>query len=226
MHMNLDAITSFLLRSAPAFFEWAMMLLPLTIYLLWLGFEVGRKKQPYYLTGRQDALLLFLALSGLLLLGPPTWVIARFASGGSTRYFIAFTIYALVVVVLGWLWIRSRRQGLVIYNIEPSVFATSAKPALDSLGMSYQMTPGRISLGQQQLLIDLEPTPSLYCVTLSWEGDAALWSKLEAGLRDSLAEVTTTRNPAGAFIPLYGAVMLCFISMSTVIFVWYYAYLF
>src|SRR5437870_2393242 len=56
--LNREALTWYLLRITPSLFEWAMILLPLTLYLLWLGFEVGRKKQPYVLTGTLDTLLL------------------------------------------------------------------------------------------------------------------------------------------------------------------------
>lgn len=224
--LPLDAITSFLLRNTPSFFEWAMILLPLTIYLLWLGFEVGRKKQPYFVSGTSDAVLLFLALTGILFLGPPTWVIARFAAAGESRYFLAYSIYAMIILLLAWFWIRSRKQSLVIYNIDPQTFAASAKPLFDNLGVPYQMTPGHLSFANQQLVVDLEPSPSLYCVTLAWAGDTQLWKKLEESLRGALSEVSTERNPAGAFIPLYASVLLCFISMSTVLFVWYYAFMF
>ncbi|MFO0812206.1 MAG: hypothetical protein U0796_03245 [Gemmatales bacterium] len=222
----IDYTTELLTRITPALFEWAMILLPLTIYLLWLGFEVGRKKQPMLLSGKTDAMLLFVALSGLLFLGPPTWLIARYATGGEGRYFLVYALYVLFILLCGWWWIRGRRQSLVIYNIDPAVFATLARPVFEGLGVPFQMTPGCLAFAGQQLVLELESTPSLYCVTVSWRGDATLWDKVEAQLREKLADIQTQRNPAGALIPLYAAMLLSFVSMSTVLFVWYLAFMF
>ena len=77
-----------------------------------------------------------------------------------------------------------------------------------------------------QLVLELESTPSLYCVTVSWRGDAKLWDKVEEQLRSKLADVQTQRNPAGALIPLYAAMLLSFVSMSTVLYMWYLAFMF
>lgn len=224
--LNRETLTWFLLNITPPLFEWAMILLPLTIYLLWLGFEVGRKKQPYVLSGQFDTLLLALALSGFLLLGPATWLIARYAQAGWSNYLIAYAVYFLIVTGLCALWIRSRKQSLVVYNIDPNVFQHTFRLILDSLRIKYQMTPGRIALEGQQLVLDMEATPSLYCVTVSWFGDATAWKKVEQALHTALGALHTERNPAGAIIPLYASLLLCFISMSTVMFVWYYAFMF
>jgi len=224
--LNREALTWFLLRITPSLFEWAMMLLPLTIYLLWLGFEVGRKKQPYVLKGSTDTLLLVFALSGFLLLGPSTWLISRYAQAGWSTYLIAYAIYLLVVGALCLFWMRSRRHSLVVYNIDPNAFQLAFRPILDGLSIKYQMTPGRIALEGQQLVLDMEATPSLYCVTVAWAGDAGLWLKIEQLLRAAMETLHTERNPAGAIIPLYASVLLCFISMSTVMFAWYYAFIF
>jgi hypothetical protein len=219
-------LTELLTRLTPSLFEWAMILLPLTMYLLWLGFEVGRKKHPMVLSGKLDAVLLIVALSGLLFLGPPTWLIARFATGGVSRYFLAYGVYVVIILLCAWGWVRSRRNSLVIYNIDPVVFAKVSRPVLDGLGVPYQMTPGCIAFAGQQLVLDLEPTPSLHCVTVRWAGDVVLWKKLESQLLEALDGVQTERNPSGALIPLYAAMLLSFITMSSVLFVWYWAFMF
>ena len=224
--LNREALANLLLRITPALFEWAMMLLPLTLYLIWLGFEVGRKKKPYLVPGAWDTLLLILALSGLLFLGPLTWVISHFAEYGILAYGVAYAVYLIIVAILCFGWIVSRRQSLVVYNIDPNAFQLTFMPILDNAGVPYQMTPGHIAFAEQQLLIDLEPMPRLFCVTISWVGDQALWACLESALRPALAEIHTTRNPAGAILPLYASLLLCFISMSTVLFVWYIAFIF
>jgi len=224
--LNRESLTWFLLRITPSLFEWAMILLPLTIYLLWLGFEVGRMKKPYVLSGWFDTLLLILGLSGFLLLGLATWLIARYAQAVSGTYLLAYGIYLIVVIGLCIWWMRGRRQSLVIYNIDPHAFQLAFRPILDGLGIKYQMTPGRIALEGQQLVLDMEATPSLFCVTVEWTGDAALWNRIEQPLRAAMGSLHTERNPAGAILPLYASLMLCFTSLSTVLFVWYYAFMF
>lgn len=224
--LNREALLPILLRVTPTLFEWAMILLPLTLYLIWLGFEVGRKKQPYVLTGRQDTFLLMLGLSGFVLIGPATWVIAHYAQGGLATYLVAYGIYLVAVLLLCLGWLHSRRRSLVVYNIDPQAFQMVFRPILDGVGIRYQMTPGRIALDGQQLVLDVEATPSFYCVTVEWTGDRMLWNKLEQLLREALQGVHTERNPAGAVIPLYASVLLCYISMSTVLFVWYWAFMF
>lgn len=219
-------LSDFLVRITPTLFECSMILLPLTLYMMWLGFEIGRKKQPYVLSGSKDAWLLFLALSGFFFIGPPTWLIARFAPAGQTSYFVAYAIYAVLVLLLAWWWVKSRKQSLVVYNIDPHTFEHLAKSIFDELGVPYQMTPGRVAFAGQQLILDLEPTPSLYCVTVSWAGDRTLWNKIESALVSELADVSTSRNPAGALLPLYAAMFLCFITMSVVLFIWYWAFMF
>lgn len=224
--LNRDALLSLLLRITPSLFEWAMMLLPLTLYLIWLGFEVGRKKKPYVVNGWWDTLFLIIALSGLLFLGPMTWIIARFAEYGFRTYSIAYAGYLLVIALICFFWLMGRRQSLVVYNIDPQAFQLALRPILDGLDTKYQMTPGHIAFDGQKLLIDLEPMQRLFCVTINWSGDAALWKQIETRLLPVLDEIHTTRNPAGAIIPLYASLLLCFISMSTVLFVWYLAFMF
>jgi hypothetical protein len=224
--VNPEALSAFLVRITPTLFEWAMILAPLTFYLMWLGFEVGRKKHPHVMTGTRDAWLLFLALAGFLFLGPPSWIIARYGFGGWGTYSVAYVVYAAIVLLVAWWWAAGRRRSLVVYNIDPALFETVSRPLFEKLGVPFQMTPGRVAFGGQQLVLDLEPTPSLFCVTISWQGDTELWKRLETSLRTELAEVSTSRNPAGALLPLYAAMFLCYITMSVVLFVWYWAFMF
>jgi hypothetical protein len=221
----LDAITFYLLRVAPTLMEWALILFPLALYLIWLGFDVSRRKRPTILTGTRDTTLLVLALSGFFLLGPPTWMLDRFAQVNWKSYLIAYGVYLLVLGFLAWTWIVARRQSLVIYCIEPDVFPQHMREALDELGEPCVITPGRIAVGKNRLLIDLEASPMLYCITLSWTGEAELWTALETRLRAGLEGLPTRGNPAGRLLPMWAAVVLMFCSLSTVIFVWYLAFM-
>jgi hypothetical protein len=65
----------------------------------------------------------------------------------------------------------------------------------------------------------------LYCLTLSWTGETELWRQLEPTLFAKLQELETAGNPAGAILPLWGGMALLFVSLSTVLFGWYWTYL-
>lgn len=221
----MDSLIHFLVRVAPPLMEWAVILFPLALYLIWLGFDVCRRKQPAVIRGSKDAALLALALSGFFLIGPPTWVLDRYAQVGWKSYAVGFAIYLVVLGFLAWAWVQSRRRSLVIYSIDPEVFPPLIRQALDETGEKYQITPGRLALGANKLVIDLAASPSMYCVTLSWVGDEATWLALESKLRGMVVTVETKNNPAGAIIPLWAGLALMYCSMSTVIFVWYLAYM-
>jgi hypothetical protein len=221
----MDAITFYLLRVAPTLMEWAVILFPLAVYLIWLGFDVSRRKRPTVLSGARDTKLLILALSGFFLIGPPTWILDRFAQTGWKSYVVGYGSYVVVLFFLAWSWVHLRRQSLVIYCIDPEAFPPIMRQVLDDLGEPYQVTPGRIAVDRNKLVLDLEASPTLYCVTVKWSGEAEVWASVESRLRTALVNVQTRNNPAGGLLPLYAGVTLMFCSLSTVIFVWYCAYL-
>jgi len=211
-------------RLAPLLFEWAVMLFPLAIYLLWLGFSVGRSAHPVILSGARDTLYLALALSGFALIGPPTWLLERFARMDMNWYIFAYAIYVLLILGLLWAWISRRRQCLVIYSINSEVFLPLITQQVAALSLPYQVTPGRIALGEGRLVINVHLS-TLYTLTLTWTGEEALWSQLCPGLVKEIKALETSQNPAGALLPLWGGIVLLFVTMSSVIFGWYWAYL-
>lgn len=221
----MDAVTNFLIRIAPSLMEWALILFPLALYLIWLGFDVCRRRRPVVFTGVRDTAFLALALSGFFLLGTPTWLLNRYAHIGWKSYVVGYTLYLVVLGGIVWVWLRARRQSLVIYCIEPDAFPPLMRRALEQSGEGYQITPGRIALAANKLVIDLDASPSLYCVTLRWVGDPALWGPLESRLRSGLEGLETRNNPAGAILPLWAGLALMYCSLSTVLFVWYRAFM-
>lgn len=221
----MDAVTNFLTRIAPSLMEWALILFPLALYLVWLGFDVSRRRRPLVLRGTWDTTLLILALSGFFLIGPPTWVLDRYAQVGWKSYAVGYGVYLVVLGFLAWAWVQSRRRSLVIYCIDPEVFPQHLRQALDESGEPYQITPGRIAVAASKLIIDLDASATLHCVTLNWVGDADLWNTLEGRLRTAVERLETRNNPAGAILPLWAGLALLYCSLSTVIFVWYMAYM-
>jgi len=221
----MEAVTNFLIRIAPSLMEWAIILFPLAVYLIWLGFDICRRKRPVIFSGVRDATFLALALGGFFLFGPPTWLLNRYAHVGWKSYTVGYVLYLIVLGIVVWSWLRSRRRSLVIYSIDPEAFPPLLRKSLDDLGEKYQITPGRISLAANKLVVDLDASPTMYCVTLRWVGDPALWKPLESRLRAGIEELETRNNPAGAILPLWAGLALMFCSLSTVIFLWYRAFM-
>jgi hypothetical protein len=212
-------------RLAPVLFEWAVMLFPLAVYLLWLGFGVGRSAHPVILSGVRDTIYLALALSGFALIGPPTWLLERFARMSLNWYLFVYAIYLLLLTALLWTWISKRRKSLLVYSINPEAFSPLMIRQLDALGLPYQVIPGKIAVAEGRLVLDLRASTLLYTLTLTWTGDETLWNQIRPGLLSDLRLLATSQNPAGAILPLWGGLILLFVSLSSVIFGWYWAYM-
>jgi len=148
--LNREALTWYLPPQTPALFEWAMILLPLTIYLIWLGFEVGRKETALCAQGLNRYPVLALGLSGFLLLGPSTWLISRYAQAGWSLISIAYAVYLIVMGYCVCFWIRNRRQSIVVYTSIQRLFNwPSTNPGW--VGVEISDDARRIALEGQQL---------------------------------------------------------------------------
>jgi hypothetical protein len=221
----METATYVLSRLAPVLFEWAVMLFPLAIYLLWLGFGVGRSAHPVILSGVRDTIYLALSLSGFVLVGPPTWLLERFARMDLNWYILAYVVYLLLVLSLLWIWMSRRSKSLVIYSINPESFTPLVLQRLTALGLPYQVTPGRIAVTEGRLVVNVHASALLYTLTLAWEGEEALWNQIRLNLVGDVKALETSQNPAGALLPLWGGLVLLFVSLSSVIFGWYWAYI-
>lgn len=212
-------------RLAPLLVEWAAMLFPLAIYLLWLGFGVSRNLHPVILSGVRDTIYLALALCGFVVIGPPTWLLERFARINLSWYLIAYGVYLLLVLSLLWVWISKRRKSLVIYSINPEAFPVLLTQRLAGLGLPHQITPGRVAVAESRLTLNVYSSTNLYTVTINWTGEEALWQQIRPDLLRDVKALETSHNPAGAILPLWGGLVLLFVSLSSVIFAWYWAYM-
>lgn len=201
--------------------EWGLILLPLAVYLLVLGLGINRQRRPVLITGPRNMLGVLLALSGFLLLGPPSWVAQFFLKYGPKGYWSAYAAYLLVLGLLCWWLIRRQRDRLVIYNIEPALFAEVLEDALRETEVRYSATPGRIALAQGRLVLDIEPSFLLHNVSLRWHGkDESLRRTIEAKLIDALAGVESHFNPAASLLSMFGFILLSFTVFAALLFYW------
>jgi hypothetical protein len=198
------------------------MFLPLSLYLLYLGFSVNRRPHPYMLRGDRSFLGIIFALSGFLLIGPPSWVADPFRRYGDGVYLAAVGFYLLLVGSLLWSYLRTQRQHTMIYNLNPEALPNVLRGALEELHIPYQATAGRIALGDGQLVLEVEASAAWYSATLTWLGpNRELREQIEARLREDLNKVDTTENPCRVLLILWGISLFAFSVFGINLFIWY-----
>lgn len=193
--------------------EWAVILLPLMLYLLVLGLGVNRSRHPVAVRGHWNMVGLLLGLSGFLLIGPPTWTAHFFKSWGWFWYGVAYVGY---LTVLGffcvWL-IRRQRRVLVIYNIDPAIFAEVLQEVLSEVPVPHTATPGRMAFSEGRAIMDIEALALLHNVSLRWRGeDDSVRESVEQRLMQTLPEVESGHNPSTGILTLAA----CFIGVFIV----------
>jgi hypothetical protein len=224
--LNQASFIHLLVRIAPHAMEWAVILLPVTVYLLVLGMVVARQPQPVVVGGRRSFFWLLLAVSGIFLLGPPSWVVHSFRYRSDLLYFLAYANYVMVLLFSAWILVRRQRTTLVVYNIDPKYLSDLVQGVLDQLNQPYQLTPGRIALLHGRQVLDVEASPLWHCATFTWKGgDEALRQAVEDRLRKALADVPSQGNPAATVLTLWGVLLACYTTAATMLFLWYLAYI-
>lgn len=196
-------------RLAAGLLEWAVMLLPVLVYLLYLAFVVNRRRRPLPVSGAADQFLLIIALSGFLLVGPFTWPLHFLRGIGERTYWLGYSAYLLVVlgVILGSL--RRQRDVLVTYNVNPNQFVEALREVLKDLGTHYVATPGRLALEDGQCVLDITASMLWHNVSLRWQGGCqAIRPQVEERLRLALKGLQTEGNPAALALLLMATIIL------------------
>ncbi|MCS6975956.1 MAG: hypothetical protein NZM31_02945 [Gemmatales bacterium] len=184
-------------RIASGLAEWAAMIAPLMLYLLLLARVVYRHRHPVVLSGTSNLAAVWFGVSGFLLFGPPSWIVYPFIRYGPFVYWTAYGGYILFLLLAALVTIGRQRNCLVIFNLSPRQVGTLLPEVLTSLGVSYEAVPGRLSLADGKLVLDLETSPVWNHAVLTWYGsDEELRRKIEAELRSRLAaEPVTDSHP-------------------------------
>lgn len=199
--------------------EWALILLPLAIYLLIVGLGINRQKHPVVVRGDRNTAGLLLGLSGFLLLGPPSWVAHLFLHQGTLSYWLAYVAYVLVLALLARRLMLRYRGVLVIYNIQPMAFAEVLQEVLTELGVPYTATPGRVALDGGRTVLDIDSVVPLSNVSLHWYGgEHPLREKIEHSLVQALGEVEASDNLSPVLLAFSSFVLFAFIVAATVLY--------
>ena len=200
--------------------EWALMLLPMALYLLVLGVGVNRSRRPVVMSGAVSLLGLLFAVSGLFLLGPPSWVAHLFRPWSNGAYWTAYGVYlAVLLLVAVWL-LRRQRHVTVVYNLDPPAFAETLRQVLDELDEPYTATPGRVALANGRVVLDIEASYAWNNITLRWHGDPhPLRDELQQRLTQALRKVEPEYNLGGILLILCAVFLFVFILFVTAAFV-------
>lgn len=209
-----------LFRIAPYWVEWGVMLLPLTIYLLFLAYGVTNKNHPVLLSRVKDRSWLAFGLSGFILLGPLSWILHPILPRGPLLYwgFYALFLIALLLIVVSRI---GRKAGCVVYNLPEPALLTILETIKSKYTGEWQTVPGRISLDQGNAIINYEVTRLWQNVDFEYLGEKSLYSNFDRLLQEQLSTVETKKNPAASALSIWGAVCLLISTMSFVLYFWY-----
>ncbi|REK08271.1 MAG: hypothetical protein DWQ37_20735 [Planctomycetota bacterium] len=181
---------------------------PLAIYLSLLGI-VNLSHRPLLISGTRESLSLGLALMGLAIVGPmqlfmPQEAAARF---GQYVWLLLFGFYVLCLTLI----IMLSRPRLIVYNISPDELKVALDAAARRIDADAVWVGRTLSLPLARVHLHVENFPPLGNVALLATTDdqsVAGWKRLEASLRESLAETSVTVQPHGFWMLLCGMLML------------------
>lgn len=205
-------------------------LIPLTMYLLWLG-TLTRRERPTVVSGPWDFAGVLFALSGFAIFG--AGLVLTFAQA-NFRFWIRGNFEALrgawtqergswvllvgfyLTLVLGWalLVLMARRRSLVVYNIEPVALEGLITEVFEQLNRPLERR-GKLYVGADPLF-ELDTFEGGHTATLRWvSDDERLFEEVSRLLRAALASHTSAENPAEAWVrtAAYGCgmvVVCCF----------------
>jgi hypothetical protein len=190
-------------------------LIPLTMYLLWLG-AITRRDRPTLVTGPWDFAGVLFALSGFAIFG--AGLVLSFAQA-NFRFWMRGNFEALrgawaqergswvllvgfyLVVLLSWaaLVLAARRRSLVVYNIEPAALETLLTEVFEQLNRPLERR-GKLWVGADPLF-ELDTFEGGHTATLRWvSDDERLFEEVSRMLRTALASHASAENPADGWV--------------------------
>lgn len=205
-------------------------LIPLTMYLLWLG-AVTHRERPTVVTGPWDFAGVLFALSGFATFG--AGLVLTFAQA-NFRFWMRGNFEALrgawaqergswvllvgfyLTVLIGWaaFVLLARRRSLVVYNVEPAALEGLLQEVFEQLNRPLERR-GKLWVGADPLF-ELDAFESGHTATLRWvSDDERLFEEVSRLLRAALASHPSAENPAEGWVrsAAYGCaliVLCCF----------------
>ncbi len=188
-------------------------LIPLGVYLIVLGL-INVLGRPLVLPGRVDALLLAVAVSGLVVTGGVGLVVeATPLYGLYTRY---PALPWLVYVVLAIVWVARSGHFVVVYCTRPEELVEAVKLAAAAMGQQARPASGRgqVVFHPSELLLDLRPFEALDAATV-YLSDRRAVAVLTCELRRAYRELWRLRRApnwslAALLFTLAGSILIAY----------------
>lgn len=211
-----------LLRIAPHAMEWTLILAPVTLYILYLAMWVNVRKTPKLVTGRRNACHLLLAGSGILLLGPPTWILAFLHPYGAKVYWAGYTLYAAAIAMLAWRFISRQARRYQLFHVSPFALRDALESVLAALNQPYLAQSRQVTWTARPLILEVDIYPFWRSAQLRFSGtDAALESQFIERLQEELRSMDHASMVVHYVLTIWGGLFLLFHVLSVVLFIWY-----
>ncbi|MDO4551510.1 MAG: hypothetical protein Q4C96_09715 [Planctomycetia bacterium] len=193
-------------------------LTPLAIYLLVMGL-VNFSRHPFVISGVRDLGVLFMALTGFIIIGPMELFFPVNASWhfGPFIWLFLLAIYGLTVTLI----LLAQRSRIHIYNIS----LMDLRPVLSDLVM--EMDPGArwagdaLVIPKMDVQLYLETSPNLKNVSLvatKKEQNLNSWRILENSLKRNLQYFTAPHKPYIG-ITFFSAGLLLLITLHALVWI-------
>ncbi len=182
-------------------------LLPIGTYFCVLGLlhALGR---PLVTTGLRDTIALALALTGLAINGPISYVL-------HSRMLPEFLVHSrwiglLLYVVLVVAMVPRGFETLIIYNCTEAAVVSSVRATLERLGVAFHEVPGGWIMANRGMSLEMDSFGALSNVTLHFRGlrDRTLFRQIQVDLAETLAGTRIGYSLVGTLMAASGGLVL------------------
>lgn len=189
-------------------------IVPLALYLLWIGF-LNLRSRPTVMSGVRDSMTLGISLLGLVLIGPlelllPESTAFRF---GAYAWVMLGSFYMLSLV----LSVMMGRPRIVIYNSDLETVRPALSQAVRSLDEQARWAGDSVVLPSVGVQLYMDRYAMLRNVQLKSVGSAqsfTAWVKLEKELRKELKLVKSERGAAGSLFVMFAGALFAIVAMA------------
>ena len=185
--------------------ECFIALTPLAVYLSWIGL-LPFYRRPVVRSGASDLLLLWLGVSGLVMVGP---VKLLFPIGALMVWKnLAFVLVGTLYVLTGILVSGFRQSQLIVYNIREEDFQAFLEESAQK--EELRVVGNCVLIPKLEIQFSCEIQPFWQCLVLratSRNQSPAGWIQLERVLREKFAVYRTPLNVKASVLPLVSVLL-------------------
>ena len=189
-------------------------IVPLALYLLWIGF-LNLRSRPTVMSGVRDGMLLGVSLLGLVLIGPlelllPESTAFRF---GAYAWVMLGSFYMLSLV----LSVMMGRPRIVIYNSDLETVRPALSQAVRNLDEQARWAGDSVVLPSVGVELYMDRYAMLRNVQLKSVGNVQsfeAWLKLQKNLRNELKLVKSDRGAFGSLLIMFAGALFAIVVMA------------